>query len=208
MFVKGHCSHSSRCGCFCRNWIFLSHFWAVGQYCHSKCSERKLRPREMRQLPWGQKDILWHKTAVSALPLGYAFSFHKISFMQKVFIQNLAGFQPAFWRSFCIVCSSVYFAVHYLRVFSYNLQNIFFLRLFFLLKPGCSPTLFIVSDLLPRTTSRAASDLAFYAKWGRGQFYALPFRSKHPFLAILMLLCQSMSVYLKSPMNSVLALFH
>lgn len=130
MFVKGHCSHSSRCGCFCRNWIFLSHFWAVGQYCHSKCSERKLRPREMRQLPWGQKDILWHKTAVSALPLGYAFSFHKISFMQKVLIQNLAGFQPAFWRSFCIVCSSVYFAVHYLRVFSYNLQNIFFLRLF------------------------------------------------------------------------------
>lgn len=42
----------------------------------------------MRQLPWGWKDILWHKPAVSALRLGYAASFHKTSFLQKVLMQS------------------------------------------------------------------------------------------------------------------------
>lgn len=162
----------------------------------------------MRQLPWGQKDILWHKPAVSALPLGYAFSFHKISFMQKVLIQNLAGFQPAFWRSFCIVCSSTLQSTAF--AFSHTTYRIFSIwGYYFYYKPGYSPTLFIIiPDLLRRITSRTAYDLAFSTKWGTRQSYALPFRNKHPSLAILMLLCQSMSVYLKSPMNSVLALFH
>lgn len=118
------------------------------------------------------------------------------------------GFQPVFWRSFCILCSSLYFAVHCFWIFSLNLCNIFCLRLLFSLNPGYSPTLFIIPDLLPRATSRTASDLAFCTNRGRRQCYALPFRNKHPSLAILILLCQSMSVYLKSPMNSVLALFH
>lgn len=92
-----------------RNWIFLSHFWVVGQYCHSKCSDRKLRPREMRQLPGGRKDVLWHKPAVSALPLGYASSFHKTSFLQKVLIQSWisASFLKVILYSlpFCLLCS-------------------------------------------------------------------------------------------------------
>lgn len=91
------------------NWIFLSHFWAVGQYCHSKCMDRKMRHREMRQPPWGQKDILWHKRAESALPLGYASSFHKLHFCKKVLIQSWISarflkviFYPLL---FCLLCS-------------------------------------------------------------------------------------------------------
>lgn len=76
---------------------------------HSKCSDRKLRPREMRQLPGGRKDVLWHKPAVSALPLGYASSFHKTSFLQKVLIQSWisASFLKVILYSlqFCLLCS-------------------------------------------------------------------------------------------------------
>lgn len=93
--------------------------------------------------------------------------------------------------------------------FSHTTYRIFSIwGYYFSLNLGYSPTLFIIPDLLPRATSRTASDLAFCTNRGRRQSCALPFRNKHPSLAILILLCQSMSVYLKSPMNGVLALFH
>lgn len=118
------------------------------------------------------------------------------------------GIQPAFWRSFCIPCRSDCFAVHCFCIPSHNLCNIFYLRLLFSLNPGCSPTLFIISYLPPRATPRITSDLAFCTNQGRRQSCALPFGNKHPSLAILILLCQSMSVYLKSLMDGVLALSH
>lgn len=169
--------------------------------------DRKLRHREMRQPPWGQKDILWHKCAESALPLGYASSFHKLHFFKKVLIQswNSARFlkvilYPLYPLLFCLLL----FAVHCFCVFSHNLWNILHLRLLFSLNPGYSPgysASCIIPVLFPRTKSRTASGKAvsvFCKKQGRTQSYALPFRNKHPSLAIL-ICCVSQCQYTWNP---------
>lgn len=117
------------------------------------------------------------------------------------------GIQLDFWRSFCILCilcCSVYFAVHCFCVFSHNLWNILHLRLLFSLNPGYSPgysASCIIPHLFPRTKSRTASGKAvsaFCKNRGRTQSYALPFRNKHPSLAIL-ICCVSQCQYTWNP---------